>query len=77
MPGTLLPISAYKRSDISDKVSRKVIINTECIPFVPNVLLRDLYLFFQKEVARMLSTLTDLSTTSISLNFECLNVLND
>lgn len=50
VPGTLLPISAYKRSDISDKVSRKVIINTECIPFVPNVLLRDLYFFFQKEV---------------------------
>ena len=48
VPGTLLPISAYKRSDISDKVSRKVIINTECIPFVPNVLLRDLYFFFKK-----------------------------
>ena len=28
-------------------------------------------------LAGMLSTLTDLSTTSISLNFECFNVLND
>ena len=37
-----------------------------------------LLLTLNKQIlAEMLSTLTDLSTTSISLNFECLNVLSD